>query len=80
MDDITDYLFKIHNVDESTTYEEARLQFKTDYDRENPILKHEALVEFKKEYRESKKHLLMKGIEHEMQMMSNSHAPAPVLH
>ena len=35
-------------MDESTTYEEARLQFKTDYVRENPILKHEALVEFKK--------------------------------
>ena len=80
MDEITDYLFKIHNEDESTTYEEARLQFKTDYDRENPILKHEALVEFKKEYRESKKHLLMKGLEHEIQLNSNSHAPAPVLH
>ena len=48
MDEITDYLFKIHYVDESKTYEEARLQFKTDYERENPILKLEALVDFKK--------------------------------
>ena len=69
MDDITDYLFKIHNVDESTTYEEARLQFKTDYDRQNPILKHEALVEFKIEYRESKKHLFMRGVDHEMHLL-----------
>ena len=61
-----DYLCKIHNVDESTTYEEARLQLKTDYDRQNQILKDEALVKFKKEYRESKKYLLMKGVEHEM--------------
>ena len=48
------------------TYEEARLQLKTDYDRQNQILKDEALVKFKKEYRESKKYLLMKGVEHEM--------------
>ena len=48
------------------TYEEARLQLKTDYDRQNQILKDEALVKLKKEYRESKKYLLMKGVEHEM--------------
>ena len=64
------------------TYEEARLQLKTDYDRQNQILKDEALVKFKKEYRESKKYLLMKGVEHEMHQLPNSHAPAPapVLH
>ena len=59
MDEITDNLFKfIMWMNQRHMRKQDYIQFKTDYDRENPILKHEALVDFKKEYRESKKYLL----------------------
>jgi hypothetical protein len=39
MQEINEFLFPIHNEDESITYENCFHDFKTDYDRENPVLK-----------------------------------------
>jgi hypothetical protein len=39
MQEINEFLFPIHNKDESITYENCFHDFKTDYDRENPVLK-----------------------------------------
>lgn len=44
-----EWLFPIDGDDETTTYQEARIDFDTDYDRENPITKHSALKEWLKQ-------------------------------
>jgi len=50
MQEINEWLFVIDNEDENEKYDIAKYQFNTDYDRENPVLKHEALKEWNKEF------------------------------
>ncbi|KAL4476129.1 hypothetical protein ABPG74_009862 [Tetrahymena malaccensis] len=55
MDSFNEWLFEINSRSESKSYSQVKDQFDTDYDRENPITKHEALLEFQKS-RASKTH------------------------
>lgn len=41
MQEINEYIFQIENSDETITYRECFHDFKTDYDRENPVVKKE---------------------------------------
>ncbi|CAD8115777.1 unnamed protein product [Paramecium sonneborni] len=48
MEDISSVLFPLEQKDEVLSYEEAEEYFNTDYDRENPVTRREALEEFAK--------------------------------
>jgi len=41
-----EWLFPMKSEDEETDYNTAKLDFDTDYDRENPVTKHSALKEW----------------------------------
>lgn len=45
MQEFNEYLFKMNDYSESKSYNEAKHLFFTNYDKENPITKHEALHE-----------------------------------
>lgn len=48
MEDISSVLFPLEQKDEIQTYYEAEEYFNTDYDRENPVTRREALHEMGK--------------------------------
>ncbi|CAD8055184.1 unnamed protein product [Paramecium primaurelia] len=48
MEDISEYLFPVENNEEIKPYAEGSASFDTDYDRENPVTKHQALAEWNK--------------------------------
>ena len=45
--DIVEWAFDIGEVEEPTPYEQAELEFDTDYDRENIVTKEEAIQQYR---------------------------------